>query len=404
MDQLLTTLLTRQGIYSKTGAVYAYELLYRDLVPDAVNTFSDEEETSLVVTQLFSNLDIDAIIGKKKAFINFTYNHLIQKIPTLLPKDRIVIDVLETVDVDKPLINSLLSLREQGYKIALHNFIFNEKNSLLIDLVDIIKLNVLYQNKQQIAEQLKPLKHFKGQLLAKKIDDNQQFSDCIDLGFTYFQGFFLNKPDLLKSQQITENKNNLLRLLAELNNQDIPMERVEELILQIPKLSYRVLRLANSVYLYRGKVIESLLDALKILGLNQVHNWLCLFLLSSQDDLIPDLLERTLIRAKMCEGLARISGHSDPHQAYTVGIFSTLDRFLNEPMDVLLSKIKLSNAFNEALLHQKGELGHILQITIDYEAANFKKLERTTYDKQDLTRSYLEGINYANSVMDVINK
>ncbi len=403
-QQLFATLLARQGIYNKNGSVYAYELLYRDPLVNVNKTFTNEEETSSVITQLFANLDIDTIIGNKRAFISFSYKHLVQKIPNLLPKDRIVIEVLETVDVDKPLINSLLSLREQGYKIALHDFIVNEKNSLLIELVDIIKLNVLYQNKQQIAQQLKPLKQFNGHLLAKKIENNSQFNDCIDLGFTYFQGSFLNKPDLLKGQKLTENKSNLIHLLAELNDQNITMERVEELILQIPKLSYRVLRLANSVSLYRGKQIDSVMDSLKMLGLNQIHNWLCLFLLSNQDDLITDLLERTLIRAKMCEYLAQVSGYFDPHQAYTVGILSTLDRFLNEPMESLLSKIQLNKALNEALLHQKGELGDFLQVAIDYEFANFKKLERTSYDKQDLTRSYVAGIEYARSVMDLINQ
>lgn len=399
-QQLLSTLLTRQGVYNRDGSVYAYELLYYK--PSVENKFSVEQNASSVVTQLFTNLDLDDIIGNKKAFIHFTYHHLIQEIPDLLPKERVIIEIPVSIDVDKPLINKLLFLREQGYKIALHDFIFNEKNSLLIELVDIIKLNVLYQNKQQIEQQLKPLKHFKGQFLARKIENNKQFMDCIDLGFTYFQGFFLNRPNPLKAQQITENKNTLLQLLAELNKENITLERIEEFILQIPKLSYRMLRLANSVYMYRGNRIDSLMDALKVLGLNQIQNWVCLFLLSSQDDMIPDLLERSLIRAKMCACLAKISRYPDPHQAYMVGTFSILDRFLHEPMDLLLSKIQLNEALNEALLHHTGELGRILQVTMDYEAADFKKLELSDFSKEDLTCSYLEGIEHANSVMDIV--
>lgn len=180
------------------------------------------------------------------------------------------------------------------------------------------------------------------------------------------------------------------------------MEQVEEHILHIPKLSYRILRLANSVYLYRGQKIDSLMDAIKKLGLNQLYNWLCLFLISSQDDLIPDILERTLIRAKMCEGLAQASNYPDPHQAYTVGILSTLDKLLNESMESLLSKVQLSPLINEALLEHKGPLGSILQATIDYELARFKKLESSPYSKEDLTGSYFQGIEYATSIMDLI--
>jgi EAL and modified HD-GYP domain-containing signal transduction protein len=193
-----------------------------------------------------------------------------------------------------------------------------------------------------------------------------------------------------------------LRLFSELNDEDVFIEQIEEFILQIPKLSYRILRLANSAAAYRGKKIDTLLDAIQKLGLQQIRDWLSLFLLSSQNDVAPDLLERTLIRAKMCEYLARHSEHSDPHQAYTVGILSTLDMFLNEPMESLLAKIQLNDALKDAILYHQGKTGIILQDTINYENADFTQLEHTRYEKQDLIQAYLEGITYANSIMSLM--
>ncbi|WP_058534284.1 EAL and HDOD domain-containing protein [Legionella saoudiensis] len=408
MNSQLPTLLARQGIYTREGSVYAYELLYRNPGLANVNLGNGElgdKATSLVITQLFASMDIDTIIGDKLAYINFTHSHLIQKVPTLLPKERIVIEVLESVIVDKPLIDSLSSLREQGYCIALDDFIPSEKNSILIDLANIIKIDVLNLNKRQIAAQLRRLKHFKGKLLAEKIESHNQYKDCIELGFDYFQGFFLNKPRPLKGQQITENKAHLIRVLAELNNEDIPLERVEEFILHIPKLSYRLLRLANSAAAYNGRKIDSLIDALKRLGLNQVRNWLRLFLLANQNDLMSDLVERTLIRAKMCECLAKLSSeYVDPHQAFTMGIFSSLDAFLNEPMTSILSKIQLSEVLNDALLHQRGQLGKILKDTINYEEGNFNKLENSAYGTKNLINAYLESIEYARAIMRLTNQ
>ncbi|MFJ1268613.1 EAL and HDOD domain-containing protein [Legionella lytica] len=399
----LPTLLARQGIYTREGSVYAYELLYRN--PGFANADLGSGElgdkaTSLVITQLFASMDIDTIIGDKLAYINFTHNHLVQKVPTLLPKERIVIEVLESVIVDKPLIDSLTSLRKQGYCIALDDFIPSEKNSILIALADIIKIDVLNLSKRQIAQQLRLLKHFKGKLLAEKIESHSQFKDCVDLGFDYFQGFFLNKPRPLKGHHITENKAHLLRVLAELNNEDIPLERVEEYILHIPKLSYRLLRLANSAAAYNGRKIDLLIDALKRLGLDQVRNWLRLFLLANQNDLMSDLVEQTLIRAKMCECLAKLSpDHVNPHQAFTMGIFSSLDAFLNEPMASILSKIQLSEALNEALLYQRGQLGELLKDTISYEKGDFSQLEDKSYGNNNLINAYFESIEYARSIM-----
>lgn len=198
LNSQLPTLLARQGIYTREGSVYAYELLYRNSGLANANLDSGElgdKATSLVITQLFASMDIENIIGDKLAYINFTHNHLVQKVPTLLPKERIVIEVLESVIVDKQLIDSLMSLREQGYCIALDDFIPSEKNSILIDLADIIKIDVLNLNKRQIAQQLRQLKHFNGKFLAEKVENHNQFKDCIDLGFDYFQGFFSINPD-----------------------------------------------------------------------------------------------------------------------------------------------------------------------------------------------------------------
>lgn len=406
---LITTLLARQGIYNRNGSVSAYELLYRDgdaLTADVdnFNPLSGDKATSSVIVQLFANLDMNAIIGNKRAFINFTYNNIIEQIPALLPKNRIVIEVLETVAIDQNIIANLTALSKQGYEIALDDFIFRKELSPLIDLANIIKIDVLNLNKQQIVNQLEQLKNFKGQLLAEKIENKNQFDCCVELGFEYFQGFFLNKPDPFRGQNITENKIQLLRLLAELNDEDVALEKVEKIILQIPKLSYRILRLSNSAYLYTGKKIDSLMDAISQLGLIQIRNWISLLLLASLDDVAPDLLERTLIRAKMCESLAKITEYHNPHQAYTVGILSTLDAILNEPMSSLLAKIQLSEVLNEALLHRKGELGLILQFSLDFEEAKFNKLDKDSIENKDLTQSYLQGLAHANDVIDIIKK
>lgn len=409
MDQTaLTTLLARQAIFNKKGAVCAYELLYRNgdelrAHIDPTNPLAGDAATSSVITQLFTNLDINQIIGNKTAYINFTYNHLIEKIPELLPKNRIVIEILETVIIDDALITSLTQLHNLGYKIALDDFMYREEIRPLIELAHIIKVDVLNLSRAQIAEQIAPLKdHFKGKLLAEKIESRSQLELCMGLNFDYFQGFFLNRPDPFSGRQITENKAQLLRLFSEINDSAVSIEKIEHLILQIPKLSYRILRLTNSVSFYTGKKIESLMDAIVQLGLVQIRNWIILLLLASLDDLAPDLLERTLIRAKMCESLARATHYPNPHQAYTVGILSTLDAILNEPMALLLDRIQLSEVLNAALLHHVGELGRFLKFAIAYEEANFKQLHHSGIDSQKFVQSYLDGIAYANSIINII--
>ncbi|KTC68104.1 putative Diguanylate phosphodiesterase (EAL domain) [Legionella birminghamensis] len=401
------TLLARQGIYDNTSSVLAYELLYRNSELENLNlalNSSGELATYSVLLDLFANLNIDAIVGNKRAFINFTYQHLIEQIPALLPRKRIAIEVLETVVINQEVISSIIALKNKGYEIALDDFVFREEIKPLLEVADIVKIDVLNLNEQQIVKQLSHLQVFKGKLLAEKVENKQQFDVCVNLGFDLFQGFFLDKPQALTGQAITENKAQILRLLAEINDEDLSVQRVEEIILQIPKLSYRILRLANSASIYSSRKIESLMDAITKLGLNQIRNWLSLLLLASHDEIASDLLERTLIRAKMCELLAKSMKYSAAQQAYTVGLLSTLDGILNEPMPSLLEKMGLSGALNDALLNYNGILGSILKAAIDYEHANFNELTHIRIESEVLTQSYLDAIEYANNVMEIISR
>ncbi|MCW8399996.1 HDOD domain-containing protein [Legionella sp. PATHC038] len=403
----MNTLLARQSIYDRDRLVKAYELLYRDghstvAHVDNLDLKAGDGATSSVITQLFTNLNMEDVIGNKLAFINFTYNHLVNQVPKLLPKNQIIIEVIENIQIDDQLIRSLIDLSKAGYKIALDDFIYTEQIVPLIQVADIIKIEVLHQNKHQIQKQLSLLQNFKGRLLAEKIENRNQFNDCMELGFDYFQGFFLSKPDPLRGQAITENRAHLIRLFGELNDPAVAIEHIENLILQIPKLSYRILRLVNSVALYHGKKIESILDAIKLLGIVCIRNWMGLLMLSSINDVELDLLERTLIRAKMCENLANIQCKSDSHLAYTVGILSTLDAILHEPMESLLAKIQLSTQLNNAILYFEGELGSILRIVMDYEIAHFKQLESASVDNTLLMRAYLDSVKYAIKTIHLI--
>ncbi|CDZ76279.1 EAL domain protein [Legionella massiliensis] len=404
--QITSTLFARQAIYDSLNQVCAYELLYRagDLFRaniDLSNEKAGDDATSFILSHLFTHLDINTIVGAHPAYINFTRNHLLKRIPTLLPKKKVIIELLENTVIDESLIESVKNLREDGYRLALDDFIFREELVPLVDLADVIKIEVLGLSKDEIKRQIAPLVGSKAKLLAEKIENRDQLLLCKELGFELFQGFFLNYPDLIHGNLLSENKTYLLKLFAEIYDVDVHMERVEEIILQIPKLSYQVLRLANSAALYKGKKIESLMDAIRQLGLIQIRNWLSLLLVSSLDDVAPDLLERTLIRAKMCQNLATISELANPHQAYTVGMLSTLDAILNETMPSLLGKIRLSDELNEALLKHQGALGYLLAMTQWFEQANFSKLDYEKFSPEDYNQAYLEGIAYASAVLEV---
>lgn len=407
--QLLPAIFARQAIYDTQGSVCAYELLYRagDLNRsniDATDEKAGDQATAQVLSHLFRHLDLNLILGHHPAFINFTRNHLLQKLPTSLPKHRIVIELLENILVDELLLENIKTLSKEGYQIALDDFIFREELIPIIHLADIIKIEVLGLAKQEINKQLTLIREsgFKGKLLAEKIENREQLIICRDLGFDFFQGFFLNHPNLMHNQTLSEDKILLLQLFAELYNSDTQITRIEEMILQIPKLGDRILKLSNSASMYQGKMIASLRDAIQRLGLSEIRNWMSLVLIAELDDVKDDLLERTLIRAKMCQILAAYFDEKDSHQAFTAGLFSTLDAVLNKPMPFLLTQLQLDDKINAALLTRRGTLGYLLDMTQAYEQAYFNKLEYSKFSAEDYTDAYLQGISYAKNIIDLI--
>jgi len=404
----MRTLLARQRIFDQQFDLYGYELLFRNNLDSVFqfeesNKLSNDIATSHVLANLFANLDIESVVGEYPAFINFSHNLLINKVPHLLPRNKVIIEILESVEIDDLLLKSVFDLKEMGYRIALDDFIFREELIPLIELADIIKIDVLVLNEQEIKKQLKHLSKFKGLLLAEKVENHQMFQFCIDHGFDLFQGFFLHKPNDVKGEVVLESRANLFILLDKFNNPNSTITDVAETIKYMPTMSYRILRLANSVMMYRGRKFDSVFEAIFQLGFLEIRNWISILLISSFDDISVDILERSLIRAKMCELLSCFINQKQSNQAYTVGLFSSLSDIFNQPLELLLSKIRLSEEINNALLKKEGWLGELLQAVLWYEEGHFEKLNLPYLMQDNYISAYMEAISHTNSIMDLLS-
>lgn len=194
---------------------------------------------------------------------------------------------------------------------------------------------------------------------------------------------------------MSENKMGLMHILSTIHNSTATTIQIEELILSLPSLSYRVLRLANSVAMYGGRRFEELNEAIQQLGLMQIREWVFLILVSSVDSLPSCLLEAAVIRAHFCRDLAKKLGNANPLQAYTVGLFSTIDAILNEALPELLQKIDLVEEVNKALLHGEGELGKLLALVRAYERADWAVVQNSGVSDTLMHKYYLHAVRTA---------
>jgi len=390
-------LLARQPIYDRSLNTVAYELLFRS--SNRTTEFDGDQASSIVMLNAFTEIGINKVVGEHRAFINFTRNLILN--PPPLGKENIVVEILENVEPDPAILQSLHNLKNAGYTLALDDFEYSERFLPFVELADIIKLDVLSLSKEQLKTQLEILKPFNTLLLAEKIETQEVFDECKALGFDYFQGYFLSKPRIMHGHKPPANKLIVVQLLAELQTPNLEMQKLHDLIARDATLSFKLLRLINSAAYRRPNKIESLYRAILMVGPTMIKHLTSMLVLSSFTDKPSAINEQSMLRAKMCESLAMTACPHLKDICFTTGMLSNLDVYFDIPMEELLKSVSLADEIQNALLHREGMVGKILKTSIIYEEGRWDEIiiENLT-DLQltlnDLKQAYLEGIKWSN--------
>lgn len=367
----------RQPILNKEMKLFGYELLYRR---GALNYY-DNEDHSGATTELLHNtflvMGFDQLTDGTKGFINFTQDLLENETPRLLPKDRVVVEILESVKASDALIAVCKRLKADGYTIALDDFVFNRTGYdyiPLIELADIIKIEFTSTDKQ---EQRKLINKYKNKItfLAEKIETREQYKEASEMGYTLFQGYFYSKPMMVKAKEIASLNIHLIRILEELQKEEPDLSFIDETIQKDLGLSYKLLKIANSIY-YGGKYPTlSLRQALVRLGISEMKRWITIMLVKDfENDENSELIKMCLLRGKL---LSLIAQELNQKQAETdfflTGLLSSIDIILNEDMEKVLCSLALSSEVQNALLGQESALKDCLDCVLNYERYEFEE-------------------------------
>ncbi|MDH5765954.1 MAG: HDOD domain-containing protein, partial [Gammaproteobacteria bacterium] len=227
---------------------------------------------------------------------------------------------------------------------------------------------------------------------------------CQNCGLEYFQGFYFCKPQLVKQKHIPANKAVALNLLNKLQNPDIEFETLESILAQDVALSYKFLRYINSAAFSLRREIDSIKDAIALLGIKNTRNWVSMLLMSKTGENKPDeLISIALIRGKMCELMAEKIQPEIRNQMFIVGLFSVLDALMDMEMIDLLDTIILSSPIKMALLDHAGDHGKILDYVLLYEQFQWDKILKTGIKPSVFTDAYLEAVEWGKTQIAAIN-
>jgi len=402
-DQNLPVLMARQPIYTKSQDVAAYELLYRDEQGNFIQGLKDDEATLAVLINSYSSVNANNQNENVPFFLKVTDEILLSNQLPDLPRHMFVLQLLAHTDVTPALISRLQELAKQGYRLALSGFDpADTKFYPLLKVIHVLKLDIQLIGLHRIPNLVKKLKPFNLELLADKVETQDEFRQCLEMGFELYMGYFLSKPCLVRGKKISGNKMVLLQVLKELNNPKSTPQSVEEIALKDPELTYKILRVVNSAAFNVQKEVRSLSHAITLLGMEQIKRWVMLFLTKSEGGKPIELTRTMLIRARMCELMAEILEYDNPMDFFIVGLLSQLDVMMDMSMSSLLEQVPLQLNVKSALLEHAGPLGQVLKEAEVYETGEFDRLS-DLLDRPFYEVAYRHSIKWADQVLNAMH-
>ncbi|MBU0482194.1 MAG: HDOD domain-containing protein [Proteobacteria bacterium] len=396
--------IARQPILDGNKRLQAYELLYRGAAHYALGQISGERATTSLLTTAFLTEGIEKISSSKPCFINFTEELLLKKVPLSFPNNLVVIEVLEDVPPSPAIIAVCKEFVEKGYVLALDDFIHHRNLEPLINLAKIIKIDFSLTKGTDLERVRYKLANRDVKLLAEKVETLQEFEQAMKLGFTFFQGYFFGKPQMIQSKEIPASKINLLQLLAEVNRKSTTIKTLKEIFSRDVGMTYKLLRYINSAYYYLQKKIESVAHAIVYIGEQGVKRFVILLLVSEiATDKPVELLKLSVVRARFCELLAGESRvWPDSSEVFLLGLFSMIDGLLDTPMKEVMEKLPIDEAIKDALMKKTGPLVPFLTATDAYERNEMEKcLKAFTalgVEPKNVPDYYLTAVAFADSL------
>lgn len=395
----------RQPIFGPDRQVKAYELLYRSSHQNTFDGTDGDTATSRLLVNAFLTLGIDTITGGRPAFVNFTRNALLQEFPTLLPPDRLVIEVLEDVEPDEQVVTVCRNLKALGYTLALDDIIsLDRRYDALLELTDVVKVDWMLADdiqKQAVAQRCRP---YRITMLAEKVESEEEFVDAVRLGYTLFQGYFFCRPNIIAGRDVPAAKTNYLRLLREVNSRDFDLGRIENVIKSELTLSYKLLKYLNSAAFGWRRQISSIKHALVAVGERELRKWMSVLCLTQMaDDKPPELALQSLVRAHFCEQMGSLVGMADRStDLFLAGLFSMLDTIMQRPLAECLEQVPIATEVLDALIEGKGRMRDILDGVVAYERGDWAAVravaEKLTVDPERVSETYLQAVKRADTL------
>jgi c-di-GMP-related signal transduction protein len=386
------SLVGRQPILNRDLEIVAYELLFRSETSRESALVEDGNfATATVIINTLTEFGFERILGGQRGLINIETDLLMSDALEILPKERVVLELLETVAVSPELVGRCKTLKADGYSFALDDHQYDPLYKDLYEIVEIVKIDLLLHTDEELVAVAGSLRGFPVKLLAEKVEKQDEFLKCLNLGFELFQGYFFARPSLEEKKRIDETSTTLLKLLR-LLNEEADQEEIEQTFRSRPGLTYKLLLLVNSVSLGLRQKVHNVRHAIAILGRRQIKRWVQLALFAADDfkGFTHPLVELAAVRAHFMEQMAcrhpqLITVPGTAEQAFMVGILSLLENIYSISAEEIVTSLNLPHDVGAALTSRSGVLGSLLKLA-ELTEQTYCRVPAEQFDEAGLSR------------------
>jgi len=402
----LYSYIARQPILNADQKTVAFELLFRDGENNCFPNIAPDKATSKIIVDNQLTFGIDELTGACPAYINFHSGALIGQLPTFLDANKVVIEILEDVNISNELLNACKLLKAKGYTLALDDYDLDAKWDVFLPFIDIIKVDVTEVNIIEVTPFLDKIKNYNITLLAEKVETHQEFEQYKALGFTLFQGYFFAKPEMIKKKNIVASKGHIIDLMEHASSSNFDFDAISNIFSRDLGLTYKLLRFINSPSYGPSKEISSLKHALTYIGELELKKFIALLVLADLNEGKPsEIIRFSLVRAKFCERLADIRKDlNNPPKAFLTGMLSHIDGVLDQSIIDVMNILPIHCEIKAALVNKDNYLAQYLELSVKIEEGEWAKAQSIaslmSITEGDYLQAYQDSLSWSDDMMD----
>ena len=365
--------IVRQPVLDMKKEVYAYDILWND-------SFEEQKDLAAAsaVENFISELNNERFLDGKVTFLTFTPNLLMRNVPKLFDAQKLVIQIDDSVVIHPLAQKVIYRFHKQGYRIAIKNFEFTPRYFRILEIVDFIKVDFSNMKNPSLKNIINFGTSMSKQIVAYNVDSPEAKDMAISLGCNYIQGASVAQQFTSKVNRMDHMQSNFFQLMVAITREEPDIDEIASIISRDVTLAFPLIKLVNSAYFALRNQVSSVKQALIVLGLGQLKEWVYLLSFKDGSNFPEELIRMSFLRAQFSSELSKAIPNFPiaSSEVYLMGMFSTLGNLLDVPLESALSELALSQEVKNALLKGEGPCGILYNLVCAYERADWKGMSQ----------------------------